>query len=115
MEVWVKFRAESIDLPTALDVGRHVFGALNIVERVFFVFLLIVVFYRYTNMLIVGTGILIFTFIVAQSGYIVARVKRECSIDNSRYAASEKLGSYDLRGDGNLKSKRFVYFSFKAD
>jgi hypothetical protein len=25
MEVWVKFRAESLDLPTALDVGRHVF------------------------------------------------------------------------------------------
>lgn len=27
MEAWVKFRVESFDLPTALDVGRHVFGA----------------------------------------------------------------------------------------
>jgi len=69
MEAWVKFRAESLDLPTALDVGRHVFGALNGVERVFSVFLLVVLFYEYTDKLIVVSGVLIFTFIVAQSGY----------------------------------------------
>ena len=80
MEAWVKFRAESIDLPTALDVGRHVFGALNVVERIFSVFLLIVVFYRYTDKVIVATGVLIFTFIVAQSGYLLPELDENAQL-----------------------------------
>lgn len=47
------------------------FCALNVVERIFSVFLLIVVFYRYTDKVVVATGVLIFTFIVAQSGYLL--------------------------------------------
>jgi len=80
MEAWVKFRAESLDLPTALDVGRHVFSALNGVERVFSVFLLVVVFYRYTDKLIVATGVLIFTFIVAQSGYLLPELNENAQL-----------------------------------
>jgi len=80
MEAWVKFRAETLDLPTALDVGRHVFGALNAVERVFSVFLLIVVFYRYTDKVVVATGVLIFTFIVAQSGYLLPELNENAQL-----------------------------------
>ncbi|MGZ2371280.1 hypothetical protein ACXR6G_15985 [Ancylomarina sp. YFZ004] len=80
MEAWVKFRAESLDLPTALDVGRHVFGALNVVERIFSVFLLIVVFYRYTDKVVVGAGVLIFTFIVAQSGYLLPELDENAQL-----------------------------------
>ncbi len=80
MESWVKFRAESLDLPTALDVGRHVFGALNGVERVFSVFLMVVVFYRYTDKVIVATGVLIFTFIVAQSGYLLPELDENAQL-----------------------------------
>lgn len=32
LEAWVKFRAQSLSLEEGLDVGRHVFGALNLVE-----------------------------------------------------------------------------------
>jgi hypothetical protein len=32
LEAWVKFRAPSLSLEEGLDVGRHVFGALNLVE-----------------------------------------------------------------------------------
>ncbi len=80
MEAWVKFRAESLDLPTALDVGRHVFGALNVVERIFSVFLLIVVFYRYTDKVVVVAGIIIFTFIVAQSGYLLPELDENAQL-----------------------------------
>ena len=80
MEAWVKFRAESIDLPTALDVGQHVFGALNLVERLFSVFLLIVVFYRYTDKIVVATCGLIFTFIVAQSGYLLPELNEHAQL-----------------------------------
>ena len=80
MEAWVKFRAESLDLPTALDVGRHVFGALNGVERMFSVFLLVVLFYRYTDKTIVATGVLIFTFIVAQSGYLLPELNENAQL-----------------------------------
>ncbi len=80
MEAWVKFRAESLDLPTALDVGRHVFSALNGVERVFSVFLMVVVFYRYTDKIIVATGVLIFTFIVAQSGYLLPELNENAQL-----------------------------------
>ena len=80
MEAWVKFRAESLDLPTALDVGRHVFGALNVVERFFSIFLLIVVFYRYNDKVVVGAGVLIFTFIVAQSGYLLPELDENAQL-----------------------------------
>lgn len=32
MEAWVKFNAPTITRPAALDVGRHVFSALNVLE-----------------------------------------------------------------------------------
>jgi hypothetical protein len=32
LEAWVKFRASSLTLPVGLDVGRHVFRALNLAE-----------------------------------------------------------------------------------
>ncbi len=67
----MKFRAESLDLPTVLDVGQYVFGALNMVERLFSIFLLIVVFYKFTDKVIVTAGLVIFTFIVVQSGYLL--------------------------------------------
>jgi len=80
MEAWVKFRAESLDLPTALDVGRHVFGALNGVERVFSVFLMVVIFYQYTDKLVVGAGVLVVTFIVAQSGYLLPELDENAQL-----------------------------------
>ena len=71
MEAWVKFRAESLEFTVGLDVGVHVFGALNLVERFFAAFLLIYVFIYYTDKVVVICGITIFTFIVAQSGYLL--------------------------------------------
>ncbi len=80
MEAWVKFRAESLDLPTALDVGSHVFGALNMVERLFSVCLLIYVFIYYTDKVVVVTGLTIFTFIIAQSGYLLPELKQHSQL-----------------------------------
>jgi hypothetical protein len=80
MEAWVKFRAVSLDLPTALDVGQHVFGALNMVERLFSVFLLIVIFYKFTDKVIVTAGLVIFTFIVAQSGYLLPELNEHTQL-----------------------------------
>ncbi|RUT78113.1 hypothetical protein [Ancylomarina longa] len=71
MEAWVKFRATSLDFATGLDVGVHVFGALNLVERFFAAALLVYVFIYYTDKVVVVTGLTIFTFIVAQSGYLL--------------------------------------------
>jgi hypothetical protein len=34
LEAWVKFRVPTLSLTEGLDVGRHVFGALNLVEIV---------------------------------------------------------------------------------
>lgn len=39
MEAWVKFKAPLLPKYIALDVGRHVFKALNIVEVIFLMFL----------------------------------------------------------------------------
>ena len=80
MEAWVKFRVVSLDLPTALDVGQHVFGALNMVERLFSVFLLIVIFYKFTDKVIVTAGLVIFTFIVAQSGYLLPELNEHTQL-----------------------------------
>lgn len=80
MEAWVKFRAESLDLPTALDVGTHVFGALNMVERFFSVALLVYVFIYYTDKLVVVIGVIIFTFIVAQSGYLLPELNENAQL-----------------------------------
>ena len=80
MEAWVKFRAVSLDLPTGLDVGQHVFGALNMVERLFSVFLLIVIFYKFTDKVIVTAGLVIFTFIVAQSGYLLPELNEHVQL-----------------------------------
>ncbi|PKQ61011.1 hypothetical protein BZG02_17085 [Labilibaculum filiforme] len=80
MEAWVKFRAVSLDLPTGLDVGVHVFGALNMVERIFSVLLLIYVFIYYTDKVVVFTGLVIFTFIVAQSGYLLPELNENAKL-----------------------------------
>lgn len=80
MEAWVKFRAESLDTPTALDVGMHVFGALNFVERIFTVIMLVYLFVYYTDKVVVVTGITIFTFIVAQSGYLLPELNEHAQL-----------------------------------
>jgi len=80
MEAWVKFRAESLDFPVALDVGVHVFGALNMVERFFSAALLVYVFIYYTDKVIVATGLTIFTFIVAQSGYLLPELNEHAQL-----------------------------------
>ncbi len=80
MEAWVKFRAESLDLPTALDVGTHVFGALNMMERLFSAALLVYVFIYYTDKIVVLTGLTVFTFIIAQSGYLLPELKEHAQL-----------------------------------
>lgn len=80
MEAWVKFRAQSLDLPTALDVGTHVFGALNMVERFFSVAVLVYVFIYYTDKLVVLTGLTIFTFVIAQSGYLLPELNEHAQL-----------------------------------
>lgn len=80
MEAWVKFRAVSLDLSTGLDVGMHVFGALNMVERFFSLALLIYVFIYYTDKIVVVTGLGIFTFIIAQSGYLLPELNQHAQL-----------------------------------
>ncbi|PXX96855.1 hypothetical protein DF185_19640 [Marinifilum breve] len=80
MEAWVKFRAESLDTPTALDVGMHVFGALNFVERIFTAIMLVYLFVYYADKVVVVTGITIFTFIVAQSGYLLPELNEHAQL-----------------------------------
>ncbi|BAX80584.1 hypothetical protein [Labilibaculum antarcticum] len=80
MEAWVKFRAESLDLPTGLDVGMHVFGALNLVERFFAAMLLVYVFVYYTDKLVVLAGLTIFTFVIAQSGYLLPELNEHAQL-----------------------------------
>ncbi|RKD96068.1 hypothetical protein [Marinifilum flexuosum] len=80
MEAWVKFRAESLDTPTALEVGMYVFGALNFVERIFTAIMLVYLFVYYTDKVVVVTGITIFTFIVAQSGYLLPELNEHTQL-----------------------------------
>lgn len=80
MEAWVKFRAVSLDLSTGLDVGVHVFGALNMVERFFAAALLVYVFIYYTDKLIVLAGLTIFTFVIAQSGYLLPELNQHAQL-----------------------------------
>ncbi|PKQ67152.1 hypothetical protein [Labilibaculum manganireducens] len=80
MEAWVKFRAVSLDLPTGLDVGVHVFGALNMIERLFSAMLLVYVFINYTDKVVVLTGLTIFTFVVAQSGYLLPELNQHAQL-----------------------------------
>jgi len=80
MEAWVQFRATSLDFATGLDVGMHVFGALNLVERFFAVALVVYVFIYYTNRVVVVTGLTIFTFIVAQSGYLLPELNEHVKL-----------------------------------
>ena len=80
MEAWVKFRAESLEFATGLDVGMHVFGALNMVERFFTALLLVYVFIYYTDKIVVVTGLTIFTFIVAQSGYLLPELNEHAQL-----------------------------------
>ncbi|MDQ1772194.1 hypothetical protein GQR60_16270 [Labilibaculum sp. A4] len=80
MEAWVKFRAVSLDLPTGLDVGVHVFGALNMIERIFSAMLLVYVFINYTDKVVVLTGLTIFTFVVAQSGYLLPELNQHAQL-----------------------------------
>ncbi|WP_461641054.1 hypothetical protein [Labilibaculum euxinus] len=80
MEAWVKFRAVSLDLPTGLDVGVHVFGALNMIERIFSAMLLVYVFINYTDKVVVLTGLTIFTFVVAQSGYLLPELNKHAQL-----------------------------------
>ncbi|WP_461632653.1 hypothetical protein [Labilibaculum euxinus] len=80
MEAWVKFRAVSLDLSTGLDVGVHVFGALNMIERIFSAMLLVYVFINYTDKVVVLTGLTIFTFVVAQSGYLLPELNQHAQL-----------------------------------
>lgn len=47
MEAWLKFRAPGITLPLGLGIGRLVFHALNIVEWVFLIGILINLYFRF--------------------------------------------------------------------
>jgi hypothetical protein len=80
MEAWVKFRAETLEFPTALEVGMHVFGALNFVERIFSIILLVYIFYYYQDKIIVIAGLSIFTFVVAQSGYLLPELNEHAQL-----------------------------------
>jgi len=80
MEAWIKFRAESLDVPTGLDVGMHVFGALNFVERIFTAIMLVYVFIHYTDRVVVVSALTIFTFIVAQSGYLLPELNEHAQL-----------------------------------
>lgn len=80
MEAWVKFRAESLEFEVGLDVGVHVFGALNMVERLFAALTLIYVFIYYTKKTVVITGLVVFTFLVAQSGYLLPELNEHAKL-----------------------------------
>ncbi|MFA8435631.1 MAG: hypothetical protein ACEPOZ_14015 [Marinifilaceae bacterium] len=73
MEAWVKFRA-NIELGVALDVGRHVFAALNMVERLFAALTLVYIFYYHSQRSIVFLGIGLISILVGQSGYLLPRL-----------------------------------------
>lgn len=47
MEAWLKFRAPGITLPLGLGIGRLVFHALNIVEWVFLIGILVNLYLRH--------------------------------------------------------------------
>lgn len=49
MESWLKFRAPGITIPLGLGIGRLVFGALNKVEWVLLILILISLLYSHEN------------------------------------------------------------------
>lgn len=51
MEAWLKFRAPGITVPLGLGIGRLVFNALNKVELVFAIVVLINVFWQTSDIL----------------------------------------------------------------
>jgi uncharacterized membrane protein (DUF485 family) len=51
MEAWLKFRAPGISVPLGLGIGRLVFNALNKVELVFALIVIINIFYNTSEIL----------------------------------------------------------------
>lgn len=51
MEAWLKFRAPGITVPLGLGIGRLVFNALNKVELVFAIVILINIFWQTSDIL----------------------------------------------------------------
>ena len=51
MEAWLKFRAPGITVPLGLGIGRLVFNALNKVELVFALAVIINIFWNYSDIL----------------------------------------------------------------
>ena len=80
MEAWVKFRAESLEFTVGLDVGQHVFGALNMVERFLAAFTLLYIFIKYKDRWVVFSGFVLVTFVVAQSGYLLPELNEHAQL-----------------------------------
>ncbi len=65
MEAWLKFRAPGITMPLGLGIGRLVFNALNKVEWVFVVVIIMVIFLKgdsilkSTNLLFLSSVVLL--------------------------------------------------------
>lgn len=67
MEAWLKFKAPGIDIPLGLGIGRLVFNALNKVEWVCFILILmqLFVYHRFaTPNQWISTGILLIILLV---------------------------------------------------
>lgn len=80
MEAWVKFRAESLEFAVGLDVGQHVFGALNMVERFFAAITLLYIFIQYKDRWMVFSGFVLVTLVVAQSGYLLPELNEHAQL-----------------------------------
>jgi hypothetical protein len=71
MEAPVKFTAPSLTLPAALDVGRHVFSALNKVEIAFNILLIVLTIFGRIKLKIILFLFLITVIIFTQTIWLI--------------------------------------------
>jgi hypothetical protein len=76
MEAWLKFRAPGINLPLGLGIGRIVFNALNKVEWVFAMSILLTIFLSHNKYLTFQNLFFLIPFIILiiQTSYTLPRL-----------------------------------------
>lgn len=98
MEAWLKFRAPGIDIPLGLGIGRLVFNALNKIEWICFLLILIQLSVNHqltVKMQWIGAGFL-FLILIAQTLWLlpILDTRAELIINNQPLPPSNFHFSY---------------------
>ena len=80
LEAQVKFSAPSLTLPVGLDVGRHVFFALNKVEIAFALFTILLIIFSRVQLIIIILLLLILIILAMQTFWLLPQLSARVDI-----------------------------------